>query len=103
MSGLTSINVPVIETGCKGLFLDEPPICHSGYSEVCKLDDVVVGLALHLTNIQGTIMKVKREIVKQGKSRTGKENLRRFLESVPQGNRVALEYLHYRYDQDCRI
>jgi len=56
---------------------------------------VVVGLDLHLKNIQGTIMKMNGEIVKQEKFRTRKENLERFLEGVPEGTRVALESLGF--------
>lgn len=55
------------------------------------MDDVVVGLDLHLKNIQGTIMKMDGEVVKQEKFRTGKETLERFLEDVPRGSKVALE------------
>ena len=56
---------------------------------------MVVGLDLHLKNIQGTIMKMNGEIVKQEKFRTRKENLERFLEGVPEGTRVALESLGF--------
>jgi len=55
------------------------------------LDDVVVGLDLHLKNTQGTIMKVNGEVLRQEKFRTGKEDLRKFLDGVPQGSKVALE------------
>jgi len=36
-------------------------------------------------------MRVNGEIVKQEKFRTGKENLRRFFDGVPEGTKVALE------------
>ena len=60
-----------------------------------RLDDVVVGLDLHLKNIQGTIMKMSGEIVKQEKFRTRKENLQEFLDGVPVGSKVALESLGF--------
>jgi transposase len=56
-----------------------------------RLDDVVVGLDLHMKNIQGTILKMNGELVKQEKFRTDKEGLRRFLEGVPESTKVALE------------
>ena len=56
---------------------------------------MVVGLDLHLKNIQGTIMRMNGEIVKQEKFRTRKENLERFLEGVPRGSKVALESLGF--------
>ena len=54
------------------------------------MEDVVVGLDLHLKNTQGTIMKMNGEIVRQEKFRTDKESLRSFLEGVPGGTKVAL-------------
>jgi transposase len=36
-------------------------------------------------------MKVNGEVLRQEKFKTGKEDLRRFLDGVPQGSRVALE------------
>jgi len=59
------------------------------------LDDVVVGLDLHMRNIQGTIMRMSGEIVKQEKFRTRKESLERFLDGVPGGTKVALESLGF--------
>jgi len=59
------------------------------------LEDVVVGLDLHMKTIQGTIMRMNGEIVKQEKFRTDKESLRRFLEGVPEGCKVALESLGF--------
>lgn len=49
------------------LFLSEPPKCPSEYLwvGVCRLDDVVVGLDVHLKNTQGTIMKVNGEVLRQ--------------------------------------
>ena len=55
------------------------------------MEDVVVGLDLHLKNTQGTIMKVNGEVLRQEKFGTGKENLRTFLADIPQGSKVALE------------
>ena len=59
------------------------------------MENVVVGLDLHMKNTQGTIMKVNGEIVRQEKFRTDKENLRRFLDGVPEGTKVALESLGF--------
>ena len=59
------------------------------------MNDVVVGLDLHLKNVHGTIMKMNGEIVKQGKFRTSKDNLQQFLEGVPRGSKVALESLGF--------
>jgi transposase len=57
------------------------------------MDEVVVGLDVHLKNTQVTIMKndMKGEIVKREKVSTSKVGLRRSLESVPKGTKVALE------------
>jgi len=65
------------------------------FGGVCRLDDVVVGLDLHLKNIQGTIMRMNGEIVKQERFRTRRENLERFLKDVPRGSKVALESLGF--------
>jgi len=59
------------------------------------LEDVVVGLDLHMKSTQGTIMKVNGEILRQEKFKTGKEDLRMFLDGVPEGSRVALESLGF--------
>jgi len=53
--------------------------------------EVVVGLDVHLKNTQVTVMKLNGEIVKKERVRTSKAELRRVLESVPKGSRVALE------------
>jgi transposase len=55
------------------------------------LENVVVGLDLHLKNIQGTIMGMNGEVLSQERFRTDKESLRRFLYGVPVGSKVALE------------
>jgi len=52
---------------------------------------VVVGLDLHLKRIQGTVMSMNGEIVKQEKFDTRREELKRFLSGVPAGTKVALE------------
>ena len=59
------------------------------------MDDVVVGLDLHMKNILGTIMKKNGELVKQEKFKTCKENLRRFLEGILEGTRVAFESVSF--------
>ena len=56
-----------------------------------KLSDVVVGLDVHLKNTQVTVMKLNGEIVKKERVATTKAELRRCLESVPKGSKVALE------------
>jgi len=61
------------------------------------VNDVVVGLDLHLKNVHGTIMKMNGEIVKQEKFRTSKESLQQFLEGVPRGSKVALESMGFRW------
>jgi hypothetical protein len=55
------------------------------------LENVVVGLDLHLKNIQGTIMGVNGMVLSQERFRTDKESLRRFLCGVPVDSKVALE------------
>jgi len=55
------------------------------------MSDVVVGLDVHLKNTQVTVMKLNGEIVKRERVETSKSALRRCLESVPRGSRVALE------------
>jgi transposase len=56
-----------------------------------KLSDVVVGLDVHLKNTQVTVMKLNGEIVKRERVATTKAELRKSLESVPKGSKVALE------------
>ncbi len=56
-----------------------------------KMDEVVVGLDVHLKNTQVTIMKLNGEIVKSERVRTSKAELRSSLEFVPKGSKVALE------------
>lgn len=55
------------------------------------MGEVVVGLDVHLKNTQVTIMKLNGEIVKKERIKTCKAELRRCLEDVPKGSRVALE------------
>jgi transposase len=55
------------------------------------MSDVVVGLDVHLKNTQVTIMKLNGEIVKRERVATTKAELRKSLESVPKGSKVALE------------
>jgi transposase len=55
------------------------------------MSEVVVGLDVHLKNTQVTVMKMNGEIVKKERVRTGKAELRKSLESVPKGSKVALE------------
>ena len=55
------------------------------------MGEVVVGLDVHLKNTQVTIMKMNGEIVKKERVRTNKAELRRVLECVPKGSKVALE------------
>jgi transposase len=55
------------------------------------MGEVVVGLDVHLKNTQVTIMKLNGEIVKKERIKTCKAELRRSLEDVPKGSRVALE------------
>jgi transposase len=57
--------------------------------------EMVVGLDIHLKTIHGTVMRENGEIVRQEKFRTDREGLRRFLEGVPPGSRVALESLGF--------
>ena len=51
----------------------------------------VVGLDMHLKKTQGTIMKIDGTIVRKERFDTDKENIRKFLEELPQGTRVTLE------------
>ena len=55
------------------------------------MDEVVVGLDVHLKNTQVTVMKMSGEIVKKERIRTSKAELRKSLEEVPAGTKVALE------------
>jgi transposase len=57
------------------------------------MSEVVVGLDVHLKSTQVTIMKndLIGEIVKRERVDTSKAELRRSLESVPKGTKVALE------------
>ena len=57
------------------------------------MSEVVVGLDVHLKSTQVTVMKndLIGEIVKKERVGTSKAELRRSLESVPKGSRVALE------------
>lgn len=55
------------------------------------MSEVVVGLDVHLKNTQVTIMKLNGEIVKKERAATTKAELRKSLESVPKGSKVALE------------
>jgi len=55
------------------------------------MSEVVVGLDVHLKNTQVTVMKLSGEVVKKERIRTCKAELRRSLEEVPIGSRVALE------------
>ena len=57
-------------------------------SEICE---VVVGLDVHLKKTQVTIMKMNGDIVKKERVDTCKADLRRSLECVPKGSKVALE------------
>src|SRR4030042_4226440 len=56
-----------------------------------KMGEVVVGLDVHLKNTQVTVMKMNGEIVKTERVRTTKAELRKSLEAVPKGSKVALE------------
>ena len=60
-------------------------------SEVGNVSEVVVGLDVHLKNTQVTVMKSNGEVVKKERIKTSKAELRRSLETVPEGSRVALE------------
>ena len=55
------------------------------------MSEVVVGLDVHLKNTQVTVMKLNGEIVKKERIKTCKAELRRSLEAVPKGSKVALE------------
>lgn len=55
------------------------------------MGEVVVGLDVHLKNTQVTVMKLNGEIIKKERIRTNKSELRRSLETVPEGSKVALE------------
>jgi len=55
------------------------------------MSDVVVGLDVHLKDTQVTVMKLNGEIVKRERVRTNRAELRKSLQSVPKGTRVALE------------
>jgi transposase len=59
------------------------------------MTDVVVGLDVHLKKTQVTIMKLNGEVVKREKISTCKADLRRSLDCVPRGSRVALESLGF--------
>ena len=55
------------------------------------MQEVVVGLDLHLKQTHGTIMTMDGRILKQGKFRTRKEELGTFLMGLPSGTKVAIE------------
>jgi len=55
------------------------------------MDEVVVGLDVHLKNTQVTVMRMNGEILRTERVKTNKIELRRALESVPKGSKVALE------------
>jgi transposase len=55
------------------------------------MSDVVVGLDVHLKDTQVTVMKLNGEIVKRERVRTTRAELRKSLQSVPKGSKVALE------------
>jgi transposase len=55
------------------------------------MSEVVVGLDVHLKETQVTIMKMNGDVVKKERVRTSKAELRRILDSVPKGSKVALE------------
>ncbi len=57
------------------------------------MSEVVVGLDVHLKNTQVTVMKndVIGDVVKRERVTTSKAGLRKALESVPKGSKVALE------------
>jgi transposase len=55
------------------------------------MENVVVGLDLHLKRTQGTVMTMDGRIVKQEKFDTDKWELWRFLKGLPPGTKVALE------------
>jgi transposase len=55
------------------------------------MSEIVVGLDVHLKNTQVTIMKENGEIVKTERIRTNKAEVKKSLENVPKGSRVALE------------
>ena len=56
-----------------------------------SIQEVVVGLDLHLKKTQGTVMAMNGKIVKQERFETNKEKLGEFLEGLPKGTKVALE------------
>ena len=55
------------------------------------MSDVVVGLDVHLKDTQVNVMKLNGEIVKRERVRTTRAELRKSLQSVPKGSKVALE------------
>jgi len=55
------------------------------------MQEVVVGLDLHLKKTQGTVMAMNGKIVKQERFETNKEKLGEFLKGLPGGTKVALE------------
>jgi transposase len=59
--------------------------------KLSELYEVVVGLDVHLKKTQVTIMKMNGEVVKKERIDTTKADLRRSLECIPKGSKVALE------------
>ena len=55
------------------------------------MSDVVVGLDVHLKETQVTVMKMNGEIVKRERVKTSRAELRKSLQAVPKGTKVALE------------
>jgi transposase len=55
------------------------------------MSEVVVGLDVHLKNTQVTVMKMNGELVKKERVKTTKSEIRKSLQSVPKGSKVALE------------
>ena len=55
------------------------------------MQEVVVGLDLHLKQTHGTIMGMDGKILKQAKFPTRQEELGMFLAGLPRGTKVAIE------------
>ncbi len=55
------------------------------------MDEVDVGLDVHLKNIQVTVMNMNGEIVKKKRIKTSKTGTRQILRASPAGTKVALE------------
>jgi transposase len=59
------------------------------------MEEIFVGLDLHLRKTQGTAMLANGRIIKQDRFESNREKLKEFLQDFPKGTKVALECLGF--------